>query len=572
MKKQIFGLMAAFLLVSSGAWADYTVTYAIGDGSGIVPAAVTAAESEEIILPKNYSMYKNGYTLTGWSDGVNTYSPGASYVVNTNTTLTAVYTENTVTLDDRTTNVLIKWEFSQVMKVPAISLNYSGANKTGFVVAQAEVAGNTIDVPLMIDCSQTADAKFVNRNDMWTQINPGTIFTIPSSKGAIIKYKQYDNGAVTTPEIEITSSNATYDLVGSGTSGNLYYEYIQVVLPKFRGFALNFLETWAKNGISAEAANDYFVTSADAEGVATIENPSKAYIAAFNGKFHGQTYGLYPGAKVVFFVDGWVKISAGTNNYGGNFTVTNAAGQTVAMGNNYNASQNFSSSHPEYITSVYYCGGATTLTCEFQSGGTGYLPYIAVEAIEGLPVKLNEVAAATHGFATFCSPSNFTVSGATAYKGALSGGNLVLTPLAGIIPANEGVILAGTPGATATITPTELDATADVTGNGLHGTTIALDASSHTSSPWLLVLNKDNNNFVKFTGTVPANKAYLIYNEAGGGSLGAPSIHMEIDEVGNATDIQNIEACDKAVKFFENGQMLILREGVVYDAIGRIVR
>ena len=40
----------------------------------------------------------------------------------------------------------------------------------------------------------------------------------------------------------------------------------------------------------------------------------------------------------------------------------------------------------------------------------------------------------------------------------------------------------------------------------------------------------------------------------------------------NATNINAIEESEKTVKFFENGQLRIVREGVTYDAIGRVVR
>ena len=99
---------------------------------------------------------------------------------------------------------------------------------TTFVVAQAEVAGKMIDVQLPIDATV---GKFANSSNTWTQINPGVVFTIPSAKDAVITYKQYDAGAVTTPEINVSASDATYALTAEGTSGQLYYEYIQVALP-----------------------------------------------------------------------------------------------------------------------------------------------------------------------------------------------------------------------------------------------------------------------------------------------------------------------------------------------------
>ena len=48
----------------------------------------------------------------------------------------------------------------------------------------------------------------------------------------------------------------------------------------------------------------------------------------------------------------------------------------------------------------------------------------------------------------------------------------------------------------------------------------------------------------------------------------APSLRI----VENATNIENIEANEKAVKFIENGKLLIMKEGVVYDMMGAVVR
>ena len=66
------------------------------------------------------------------------------------------------------------------------------------------------------------------------------------------------------------------------------------------------------------------------------------------------------------------------------------------------------------------------------------------------------------------------------------------------------------------------------------------------------------------------NKAYLKVAKS---ALSAPQ-HLGISfEEDNATNLSAIER-DKttSVKFFENGQMYILRDGSVYDVVGRIIR
>ncbi|MBO7546155.1 MAG: fibronectin type III domain-containing protein [Paludibacteraceae bacterium] len=48
--------------------------------------------------------------------------------------------------------------------------------------------------------------------------------------------------------------------------------------------------------------------------------------------------------------------------------------------------------------------------------------------------------------------------------------------------------------------------------------------------------------------------------------------NIVLDVISNTTDIQAIEASDKAIKFVENGQIYIRFNGVTYDALGRLIR
>ena len=48
--------------------------------------------------------------------------------------------------------------------------------------------------------------------------------------------------------------------------------------------------------------------------------------------------------------------------------------------------------------------------------------------------------------------------------------------------------------------------------------------------------------------------------------------NIVLQVISNTTDIQAIEASDKAIKFVENGQIYIRFNGVTYDALGRLIR
>ena len=109
-------LLSVFAILSGMAHASQmgTVTFAAGEATGTVPAAVEKEAGKTITLPTNYTLYVEGKTLTGWSDGTNQYAPGETYTVPAeNVTLTAVFTENEVNLSDRTEPVTVKFDVQE---------------------------------------------------------------------------------------------------------------------------------------------------------------------------------------------------------------------------------------------------------------------------------------------------------------------------------------------------------------------------------------------------------------------------------------------------------------------------
>ena len=179
-----------------------------------------------------------------------------------------------------------------------------------------------------------------------------------------------------------------------------------------------------------------------------------------------------------------------------------------------------------------------------------------------------------NGWSTYAANFKYTVSGATVYTAALSttDANYVILNAAdanAVIPANAGIILKGeSSGATATITASAEDATT-LTENQLVGVVEEVN-SFNVANAYILATNVDGDGLTKFhlyEGSIfPAHKAYMVIE----GANNAP-IRIEFAE-NNTTDINAIEASEKAVKFFENGKIFILRDGVVYDATGRVVR
>ena len=216
---------------------EATVSFAAGEATGaIVPASQKKEVGKTITLPTNYTMYVEGKTLTGWSDGTNTYAPGADFTVpESDIELTPVFTENAVSLADRTEPVTLKWNFRRDQGAPVVAWQNTNGN---IWVTQATINNETIDVPMIVN---TNPGKFNNSNNTdWIQANNGTIFTIPSCKGATVSMEAYNLITTTTIDgqsdytqaktisYEIANTADNIDIViGDGS----YYRYVQVVLP-----------------------------------------------------------------------------------------------------------------------------------------------------------------------------------------------------------------------------------------------------------------------------------------------------------------------------------------------------
>jgi hypothetical protein len=218
--------------------ADIEISFSLGNNQaeGTLPTKETVEAGSNYTLPLNRTLYAEGKTLTGWTDGANTYQPGGTFKAGEeNITLTAVFTDNAVTLADRTDAVTLNWDFQRKNGAPL--LNYQ--NKTGIYVTQANVNGQVIDVKLDFDTNNQGKLANGNWTD-WAQVNAGTKFTVPSCVGAVVSMEAYSTITTTTIDgqtdytqgqtISYTIANTaeTIDIViGDGS----YYRYIKVVMP-----------------------------------------------------------------------------------------------------------------------------------------------------------------------------------------------------------------------------------------------------------------------------------------------------------------------------------------------------
>ena len=167
----------------------YTITYQVEDEGvqGTIPSAQEVVKGESFTIPANRTLYKEGYTLTGWKFDTSNYPAGTEIYPSFNMTLTAVFTENTASLLSSASAITVRWEFGRANG--GASVHFEG--NTGFIVTQAEVGGETLDVKLDVDATS---GKFDSKNvaegsSQWCQINSGTKLILPSKKGITAKIR-----------------------------------------------------------------------------------------------------------------------------------------------------------------------------------------------------------------------------------------------------------------------------------------------------------------------------------------------------------------------------------------------
>jgi len=149
------------------------------------------------------------------------------------------------------------------------------------------------------------------------------------------------------------------------------------------------------------------------------------------------------------------------------------------------------------------------------------------------------------------------------------GATITKSDINATVPANTGLLLNAAEGTYAI--PFASSSSTDVSLNKLvPGTGASVDAGTGVSRFVLSVANGKAvfKKIESTAATVGVGKAYLEFD----GSAPAPSIIRIVDEENGATNIDAIDATEEAVKFFQNGKLYILRAGVVYDALGRMVK
>ena len=191
--------------------------------------------------------------------------------------------------------------------------------------------------------------------------------------------------------------------------------------------------------------------------------------------------------------------------------------------------------------------GTTSTTAPEYTAANTMFNYRKVVFTPTTTINLN-----ANGFATYSKGTDFTFSGATAYKMALDeeAKTITGTEVTGKIAAGEGILFKGEANATVTITDaTGASALAD---NDLVGTTTASNELNSTAYAYKYSLSGDT--FKHFTGTLKANKAFIGTDTNLANSL---TLKFEGEE---ATAVEAIAEAAEAVapvKVIKNGKLYI---------------
>lgn len=225
---------------------EVTATFTLGEGQGTVPGELKVRKGKTITIPANRGIYKEGNTLTGWTDGENTYAIGQEVTLNDNMTLTPVFTANTKTLS----NTSVIFDFQTQNGAPTVAWE-NVSDK--FWVGQATVDGTKIDVKMDVDTTTkqlhdgtSGNGKIANANwTDWAQINQCTEFTVPAVAGTVIEIdamgadtkleigaNQFNKEAGYTVKAEdITDGRVKMLNVGGGYTRTIKVTYPEAVQP-----------------------------------------------------------------------------------------------------------------------------------------------------------------------------------------------------------------------------------------------------------------------------------------------------------------------------------------------------
>lgn len=205
----------------------------------------------------------------------------------------------------------------------------------------------------------------------------------------------------------------------------------------------------------------------------------------------------------------------------------------------------------------------------------GYIKSISISPRVDIAAKQDPDDAGKYYATFFDSARKFALpnNGTKAFVAKIEGTDMTMIEIASgaqVIPANAAVILQS-PTGSFSLTPSDGSAvTFDPAVNQLQG--VDEDAAAPANCYVLSGKSADNTvqgvGFYEYHGTLAAHKAYLTYSGSG-----APKrMRFIFNNEQQATGIDNAAEALKSEKRIENGQLIIIKNGVRYNAQGQVVK
>ncbi len=552
-----------------------------GEGSSVADASAASTTftmgTEDATVTANFAQNPQ-YTLSS-----SVYPSSAAGTVTLGSTLVTEGLSTTISAEAKAGYEFSEWEVSG----------------TGATLGNKDNASTTLT---MGSADATVTAKFtavttyridwsVNGVIVKTEnVKEGNALTFVAPTSGIpggYEYKGWSASAILTPQASETG--ITYVTEATSTENITYY----CVLAQKVGSPLVFSSYTAVSTAQDDWSGTYILGATYTGGTDETKKGTWMYSAPSSSKKYGEIVAI--GTLTSEMTDNEIVITKSTNGYtiyhtnssqyfaynGSNnelnfaedvsdkkqeWTITGATG-VIKNAQSTSRVLKYNGSSPRFA--CYTTGQTeTTLYKKTYTGGYSYTNYCTTAPAYTL------IPTPDLYYTTFYdASSNVSLpDGVTAYWGEYDEGELTLKAFSGanadVVPAGHAVILKASSAASFTVTTTAATAF-DMTGieNDLIGST----GTSANANTYVLAYQGSPaaTGFFKMTsGIIPAHKAYLDLTSGGG----APSAIRVVEENNNATSIEAIEEAEKAVKFLENGQIYILREGVVYDALGRIVK
>ena len=445
----------------------------------------------------------------------------------------------------------------------AIEANKSWVHPNTSVTITATVTGG-VPAPTIKWWSCT-DAEKTGAAEITAARGEETYSPVTTAAGTSYYYATASNtkGEVSSSVISITVSDPVKQV-----SGNSYYVAVGEPFSPSSQFICDDITMSVvptKNtAVYTDGVSDNTIASFNSNFVASMagnNNDANGWKASFTSDVNGiLSVGVIINKNKTFTITNVESFSYEGKNGGGVDVSESVSGNSITTANEDPAKL--------YVIATISVESGTTYDFSVSGSKMGFYGF------EFFPSSVSGTISAA-GWSTFSSPYALDLSEAvtngTVYFASASDGSTVTLEEAPsqIVRAGEGLMVKGTAGETFTI-QTAGEAGTAISGNLLKGQTVTGNVSAANHYVFGYVTETPSTyGFYALTAEteVQAGKAYLEYPAAM-----APSFLRIVEGEQSATGVENIEANEKAVKFIENGQLYILRDGVVYDTVGRVIR